>query len=49
MLEFQIVDLLKSESSRTEQTLVYILTLGVSEQYRNLGIGLFLMTSYHSS
>ncbi|KMZ62009.1 putative N-acetyltransferase [Zostera marina] len=41
--ESEIVDLLKSESSRTEQTLVYILTLGVSEQYRNLGIAFSLV------
>lgn len=46
MFVFQIVDLLKSESSRTDQTLVYILTLGVSEQYRNLGIGHLPITLY---
>ncbi|XP_049937006.1 histone acetyltransferase MCC1 isoform X2 [Nymphaea colorata] len=36
--ENEIGDILGYGSSRTNQTLVYILTLGVAEQYRNLGI-----------
>lgn len=34
----EIVDLLRYDSSKPDQTLVYILTLGVVESYRNLGI-----------
>ncbi|KAG8381673.1 hypothetical protein BUALT_Bualt06G0146000 [Buddleja alternifolia] len=37
--ESEIEDLLSFESSRTDQKLVYILTLGVVDSYRNLGIG----------
>ncbi|KAJ4974715.1 hypothetical protein NE237_007889 [Protea cynaroides] len=36
--ESEIGDMLSYGSSRTEQVLVYILTLGVEEAYRNLGI-----------
>lgn len=36
--ESEIEDLLSFDSSRTDQTLVYILTLGVVDIYRNLGI-----------
>ncbi|PIN23516.1 putative N-acetyltransferase [Handroanthus impetiginosus] len=34
----EIEDLLSFDSSKTDQTLLYILTLGVVESYRNLGI-----------
>nr|XP_016467834.1 PREDICTED: histone acetyltransferase MCC1-like [Nicotiana tabacum] len=33
-----IEDFLRYDSSRSEQTLIYILTLGVADSYRNLGI-----------
>ncbi|GKV05613.1 hypothetical protein SLEP1_g17600 [Rubroshorea leprosula] len=36
--ESEIGDLLRYDSSKVDQTLVYILTLGVVEGYRNLGI-----------
>lgn len=36
--ESEIADLLSYDSSKSDQTLVYILTLGVVESYRNLGI-----------
>ncbi|XP_058085642.1 histone acetyltransferase MCC1 [Magnolia sinica] len=36
--ESEIGDMLGYDSSRTDQTLVYVLTLGVVEAYRNLGI-----------
>ncbi|XP_059667424.1 histone acetyltransferase MCC1-like isoform X2 [Cornus florida] len=36
--ESEIEDLLRFDSSKSDQTLVYILTLGVVESYRNLGI-----------
>lgn len=36
--ESEIKNLLRYDASRRNQTLVYILTLGVVEQYRNLGI-----------
>ncbi|CAA0824747.1 Acyl-CoA N-acyltransferases (NAT) superfamily protein [Striga hermonthica] len=36
--ESEIEDLLSFDSSKTDQTLVYILTLGVVDSYRNLGI-----------
>lgn len=35
----QIADLIRYDGSTSDQTLVYILTLGVVETYRNLGIG----------
>ncbi|CAA6667041.1 unnamed protein product [Spirodela intermedia] len=37
--ESEIADSLRYDSSRSEKTLVYILTLGVVEAYRNLRIG----------
>ncbi|KAL3524539.1 hypothetical protein ACH5RR_017373 [Cinchona calisaya] len=36
--ESEIEDLLRFDSSKSDQTLVYILTLGVVESYRNFGI-----------
>ncbi|OVA02888.1 GNAT domain [Macleaya cordata] len=39
----EIGDMLRYDSSRTDQTLVYILTLGVVESYRNLGIATSLI------
>ncbi|KAA8533465.1 hypothetical protein F0562_031101 [Nyssa sinensis] len=41
--ESEIEDLLRYESSKSDQTLVYILTLGVVESYRNLGIATSLV------
>ncbi|GAV88751.1 Acetyltransf_1 domain-containing protein [Cephalotus follicularis] len=41
--ESEIVDLLRYDSSKSDQTLVYILTLGVAETYRNLGIATSLI------
>ncbi|KAJ4950457.1 hypothetical protein NE237_027289 [Protea cynaroides] len=41
--ESEIGDMLSYDSSRTEQVLVYILTLGVEEGYRNLGIATSLI------
>lgn len=35
----QIEDLFRYNSSRKDLTLLYILTLGVVDGYRNLGIG----------
>ncbi|KAK3229398.1 hypothetical protein Dsin_001279 [Dipteronia sinensis] len=41
--ESEIGDFLSYDSSRSDQTLVYILTLGVVETYRNLGIAASLI------
>ncbi|KAF8380730.1 hypothetical protein HHK36_028220 [Tetracentron sinense] len=41
--ESEIGDMLRYDSSRADQTLVYILTLGVVESYRNLGIATSLI------
>uniref|UniRef100_A0A5B7AU40 N-alpha-acetyltransferase 60 n=1 Tax=Davidia involucrata TaxID=16924 RepID=A0A5B7AU40_DAVIN len=41
--ESEIEDLLGVDSSKSDQTLVYILTLGVVESYRNLGIATSLV------
>ncbi|XP_010276866.1 PREDICTED: histone acetyltransferase MCC1-like [Nelumbo nucifera] len=41
--ESEIADMLRCDSSRTDQTLVYILTLGVVESYRSLGIATSLI------
>ena len=38
-LALQIEDLLRFDSAKPDQTLVYILTLGVVDSYRHLGIG----------
>lgn len=39
----EIGDLLRCETSKSEQTLIYILTLGVQESYRTLGIATSLI------
>lgn len=39
----EIEDLFRSDSSDSDQTLVYILTLGVVESYRNLGVATSLI------
>uniref|UniRef100_A0A0D9YWS0 N-alpha-acetyltransferase 60 n=1 Tax=Oryza glumipatula TaxID=40148 RepID=A0A0D9YWS0_9ORYZ len=39
----EIEDLFRYNSSRKDLTLLYILTLGVVESYRNLGIGCYLL------
>ncbi|XP_074573147.1 histone acetyltransferase MCC1-like [Curcuma longa] len=41
--ESELADLIQCNASRKETTLVYILTLGVVERYRNQGIGTFLI------
>ncbi|PKI68997.1 hypothetical protein CRG98_010619 [Punica granatum] len=41
--ESEIVDLLSYDASKSDQSLVYILTLGVVENYRNLGIATSLV------
>nr|DAD17847.1 TPA_asm: hypothetical protein HUJ06_019310 [Nelumbo nucifera] len=41
--ESEIADTLRHDPSRIDQTLVYILTLGVVEPYRNLGIATSLI------
>ncbi|KAL6508206.1 Histone acetyltransferase mcc1 [Orobanche hederae] len=49
--ESEIEDLLSFDSSKTDQTLVYILTLGVVDFYRNLGVVelVTLMVTYAKS
>ncbi|XVF42901.1 hypothetical protein PTKIN_Ptkin01aG0403100 [Pterospermum kingtungense] len=39
----EIADLLRSDSSKVDQTLVYILTLGVVDAYRNCGVATALI------
>ncbi|XP_075484536.1 histone acetyltransferase MCC1-like isoform X1 [Primulina tabacum] len=41
--ESEVEDLLSFDSPNSDQTLVYILTLGVLESYRNMGVGKFLL------
>lgn len=41
--ESEVEDLLRFDTSRSDQTLVYILTLGVVESYRNYGIATSLI------
>uniref|UniRef100_A0A0D3F974 histone acetyltransferase n=3 Tax=Oryza TaxID=4527 RepID=A0A0D3F974_9ORYZ len=43
----EIEDLFRYNSSRKDLTLLYILTLGVVESYRNLGIGVSICMSSH--
>lgn len=43
-LNLQIEDLFRYNSSRKDLTLVYILTLGVVDSYRNLGVGCYLVS-----
>jgi ribosomal protein S18 acetylase RimI-like enzyme len=38
----QELDMLGYEISKSERTLIYILTLGVAQSYRNSGIGIIL-------
>jgi hypothetical protein len=45
----QIEDLFRYNSSRKDLTLAYILTLGVVDSYRNLGIGLSPVSIYSLS
>lgn len=50
--ESEIVDLLKYNSTKPDESLVYVLTLGVVENYRNLGIATLLIrevTKYAST
>ncbi|KAG9133915.1 hypothetical protein Leryth_004629 [Lithospermum erythrorhizon] len=42
--ESEIEDLIRFESSQSDETLVYILTLGVVESYRNVGIASSLIS-----
>lgn len=43
----QVEDLLRFETPRADETLLYILTLGVVDSYRNHGIGYLVSSLVH--